>query len=349
MKKNEFNADFIIDGRFFTQKLTGVQRVGFELLNSLAKRKDVRVIVALPPDVADVCSEAENITYIKVGKFKGNLWEQCSLPRYCKKMGLPLLCTGNLAPILGKHYVIIHDVTFKEKHNYQEKKSWLRKIKFLTRCIIYRCRGVFTVSEFSADRIVHFYPRLKARPTVVYNGHEHVLRWKEEPLDGLPIDYYFSVGTTNPNKNFKYILDLAKANPDKQFIIAGKPIQEFTEYANNNGLENFRFLGYVTDGQMAWLYHHCRGFILPSVYEGFGIPPLEAIASGCRALYLSDIPVFREIYGGAAKYFDPLNYDETVSLGGETMTEEEAQELLSKYSWDKMTDTIVETIKRGQS
>lgn len=339
---NGDSKEIIVDGRFFTQKLTGVQRVGFELLKAFAEIESLKVIVALPPNAAVEQREEGNIRYVKVGKLKENLWEQWSLPRYCKKKRLPLLCTGNIAPILGKHYVIIHDVTFKEKHHYKEKKSWLLKITFLTRAIIYRCKCVFTISEFSADRIFHFYPRMKHRPVAIYLGHEHVYQWKEEPVENVPKDFYFSVGSTNPNKNFQYVLDLARANPDKQFIIAGKPTSQFTEYVEKNQLNNFRFLGYITDGQMAWLYKRCLGFILPSVYEGFGVPPLEAVASGCRALYLSDIPVFREIYGDTAKFFDPLDYEHLVTLNDKaTMSENHAQKLLEKCSWKNMAENIV--------
>lgn len=343
MSKRKLNLEnaIIIDGRFFTQKLTGVQRLGFELLKAFGELEDFKAIVALPPDAPDMPPQDGNISYVKVGKLKNNLWEQWTLPRYAKKAGLPLLCTGNFSPVLYKHFVILHDVTFKEKHDYKEKKSWLRKISFLVRAYIYKSKAVFTVSKFSADRIMHFYPKLKRRPVVIYSGYEHVLKWKEEEVKDVPDEFYFSVGTANPNKNFAYVLELAKANPDKNFIVAGKPIPQFTEYAEKNGVNNFRFLGYITDGQMAWLYKHCRGFILPSTYEGFGLPPLEAVASGCRALYLSDIPVFKEVYGDAARFFDPYDYENTVNLGGgRTMTDGQAQELLEKCSWKKMAETV---------
>ncbi len=343
MSKRKLNLEnaIIIDGRFFTQKLTGVQRLGFELLEAFKELEDFKAIVALPPDAPDMPPQDGNISYVKVGKLKNNLWEQWTLPRYAKKAGLPLLCTGNYSPILYKHFVILHDVRFKEKRDYKEKKSWLRKISFLVRAYIYKSKAVFTVSEFSADRIMHFYPKLKRRPVVIYSGYEHVLKWKEEEVKDVPDEFYFSVGTANLNKNFAYVLELAKANPDKNFIIAGNPVPKFTENAEKNGVNNFRFLGYITDGQMAWLYKHCRGFILPSTYEGFGLPPLEAVASGCRALYLSDIPVFKEVYGDAARFFDPYDYENTVNLGGgRTMTDGQAQELLEKCSWKKMAETV---------
>ncbi len=100
------------------------------------------------------------------------------------------------------------------------------------------------------------------------------------------------------------------------------------------------FTGYVDDGQLAYLYRHCEGFILPSLYEGFGIPPLEALACGCRTLLLSDIPVFREVYGNVANFCDP--YDSaSVSLSDlKSAGEAETVALLRKFSWKNTADLI---------
>lgn len=353
MKKEKQSAEkkIAVNGRFFAPgRITGIQRVAIELLKVFATMKDLDVTVILPPDAPDLTSDAGNIRYVKTGKFTGTKWEQWSLPRYCRKLRLPLLSTGNLAPILyNRNDLILHDVIFKEKDGLGTPKKFVKNRRLATRAFIYRCKSVITVSEFSADRIMHFYPRLKERPCVARLGHEHVLKWGEEAVD-VSGEFYFSAGTTFRYKNFRYILELAKANPEKQFLVAGDPLKDFVAFIEQNGLKNFKFLGYVTNGQMAWLYRHCSGFIQPSLYEGFGMPPLEAIACGCRKLYLADIPVFREIYGGLARFFDGTDHENTVALDGkDTMTEEQAQKLLGECTWENMAQTVVSAmLRRGR-
>ncbi len=110
-------------------------------------------------------------------------------------------------------------------------------------------------------------------------------------------------------------------------------------------LKNVIFTDYVTDEQLKWLYENCYGFILPSLYEGFGMPPLEAAGAGCRRLYLSDIPVFREIYDGCAKFFNPNDYENTVNLKENLcISEEKFTTLFKKYSWRQTVETICNTI-----
>lgn len=340
-RKDSESVGLILNGRFFAQNMTGVQRAGLELLKAFAEMPELKITVALPPEAEMPELKLKNVNFMQFGKFKGNLWEQISLPKFCKKAGSPLLSTGNLSPVLNKNFVILHDVIFKEKRSFSGKKSWVRKMRALTRAFIYKSKAVFTVSDFSADRIMHFYPKLKSRPIVIYSGYEHVFEWPEETVPNIPEEFYFSIGTVNPNKNFAYVLHLAKHNPDKFFLVAGKPIKEFADLAEKNNLENFCFAGYLTDGQLAFLYRRCKGFILPSLYEGFGLPPLEAVALGCRALYLSDIPVFREIYGDTADYFNPYDFENPVELCADsTMTEEQANTLLSKYGWRKAAAKI---------
>ncbi|MDO5402470.1 MAG: glycosyltransferase, partial [Eubacteriales bacterium] len=90
------------------------------------------------------------------------------------------------------------------------------------------------------------------------------------------------------------------------------------------------------------MYKHCKAFIFPSFYEGFGIPPMEALCMGAP-IVISDIPVLRQIYKGAAHYINPCDF--AVKLDKLIMEETmPAQMVLSEYSWDKSAGQLVNVI-----
>ncbi len=326
--------EIIVDGLFLTEKMTGVQRFACEVLERLSQSGNISLYIALPKKAQIINKVPRGATVIRCGKLNGRLWEQICLPLFCKKKGMPLLCTGNIAPVRYKNkIVILHDVVFCED-SACSNKSWAFKIRTLVRAAIYRARAIYTVSQFSSGRIMHFYKGLKSSPRVLGAGWEHILDFKEEEVEGVPKDFYLTVGSNNPNKNFDYIKKLAADNPDKNFVVTGLGTQ-LQQGGATPPPANCRFAGYVSDGQLKWLYSHCKGYIFPSLYEGFGVPPLEAVACGCRNLFLSDIPPHREIYGGFAAFFDPSDYEHTVDLSRSfNLTDEMAGELLNAYSWD---------------
>lgn len=334
----------IVNGKFLAQRITGVQRACLEILKRLAQREDLDILVPMPPNAEIPKGDFGNCRFVKIGKFKGNLWEQISLPRFCKKKKLPLICLGSLAPVSYKSNLLLHDVTFREKTDFNDK-LWSLKYRILVRLIIYKSKTVFTVSEFSKDRIEFYYPKLKKPPVVTFNGYEHILNLSPEAVSGLPESFYLAVGSLNGNKNFKYILHLAKNNPDKNFVITGKINATFDEFIQKNKISNVFFTGYVEDSQLIYLYKKCIAFILPSLYEGFGLPPLEAIAAGCKSVFLSDISVFHEIYGKVASFFDPLDYEKTVDLSNPKIIDDgNRAALLEKYSWERSAQAIIDNI-----
>lgn len=347
ISQQEFNTEkkIVIDGRFFTDRLTGVQRTAWEIVNALSKRNDVKLIIALPKNANADLANFNNSVVEYVGKYKNNLWEQVSLVRYCKKKKLPLLCLCNLAPVFYKSYVVLHDLRIQDSKEYDNKKFRF-KFKALVRLYAYKAKKIFTVSEFSKERMLYHYPRLKNNmPIVITNGYEHINRLGEKEIEGLPSEFFLTVGSDLRHKNFEYILHLAKNNPSKFFVITGKQNTCYQKFTTETNLKNCFFTGYVSNEQLKWLYNRCEGFILPSLYEGFGIPPLEAVAAGCTKIYLSDIPVFREIYGDTANYFDPLDYENTVKLEeGKSVSDLEKAALLEKYSWKNAAEIIMNSI-----
>ena len=342
----------IVNGKFLSQKITGVQRFSLEILRHLSQYDDLSIRVAMPCDAEIPCGEFRNCIFDRFGTMKGAFWEQISLPKYCKKYKLPLLCFGNIAPFCYRSIVVLHDVLFNERsssNSHFNSRKWEIKYKLAVRSFIYSSRQIFTVSNFSRQRILHFYPKVKD-VKVICNGHEHVLQFVPEQVSDIPDEFYLSVGSNAFSKNFRYVLELAKANPSLNFVIVGKRSTIYDDFLQKNKIENCFFTGYINDAQLVWLYKNCKGFILPSFYEGFGIPPLEAIAMGCRNIFLSDIPVFREIYDGCATFFDPYDVTNLVDLESPTVcSSNNYEELLNKYTWENAAAILHDYIANSVS
>lgn len=343
-----------VNGLFLTNKITGIERYSCEVTKALSFFPQVKTVVVMPKGTkVPKDMQGLNIEFVEAGKRDGFFFEQITLPRFMKKHGkAPLLNMAMGAPVCYKNnFLTVHDVAFKERLSCLGKK-WSFMQSLLLRLHVYKAKAIFTVSEFSASRIKYFYKKLKVAPTVVYPGIEHVLPECALPLEGLPEEFYFSSSSVHPNKNFQYVLALAKNNPDKFFVISGKKRFNFDEYMRENDIKNCIFTGYVSEENLMWLYSHCKGFILPSLYEGFGITPLEALAAGCKKLYLSDIPVFREVYKDVAEFFDPNDYVSTVQLNSEYGIgggADAKDSFIKRFSWGNVAAAIAERIAHNNN
>lgn len=150
----------------------------------------------------------------------------------------------------------------------------------------------------------------------------------------------------SPQKNFVWIMEVAKRNPQCQFVITGKA-EGFTHLgADDLKTDNLHFTGYLKDGEIKSLMQHCRAFIHPAIYEGFGIPPLEAMSCGAE-LILSPATCLPEVYEKSAHYIDPYNYDVDLdALLKEPI--EDSQKILDKYDWAKEAEKLYEVLKEIQ-
>ena len=112
------------------------------------------------------------------------------------------------------------------------------------------------------------------------------------------------------------------------------------------GPGNVQYISFPSDEMLCTLYNRAECFVYPSLSEGFGIPLLEAIASGCP-LCISDIPVFHEVAGDAATYFDPYSVhtiqealDACLHSGRTAELEERQQKRLARFSWDRCAESM---------
>lgn len=186
--------------------------------------------------------------------------------------------------------------------------------------------------------------------TVIPNAWQHYERigYDEDALSTYSLkknNYYFSMCSLEPNKNFKWIAEEAKNNADMTFAVAGSINRKvFSEGLGFELPPNMKLLGFVSDEEAKTLMRDCRAFLFPTFYEGFGIPPLEAISAGAKQVVVSDTQVMHEIFGDGVIYVDPSNYNIELSDFPE-ISETRISELLKKYSWKKSAETLLKLLQ----
>lgn len=340
---------YVINGRFLGMRMTGVQRFAYEVVAELDRiAEPEKYEIAVPSNVKTV-PVLKNIKIVYFGKLKNLLWEHFSFPLYViRKKAIPLnLC--NTAPLLKPGIATIHDMKVFAHPEFFSKKFVLW-YKILFGNIARRSSIIITVSKFSKQEIVKYLKVDEKRVLVLANGWQHLEKVVCD--DGIlkrnnveKNDYFFSMSSMDPNKNFKWIADVAKKNPTQKFVIAGGVnAKVFSRNFEFETPENMIFLGYVSDGEAKALMQNCKAFLFPSFYEGFGIPPLEALSTGAQVV-VSDVPVMHEIFGNTVHYISPndLNVDLEGIMKGAV---DSPKLVLEKYSWEKNGKMLLDVLKK---
>lgn len=333
----------IINGRFLTQKITGVQRYAREIVAELDKiiEKD-EIEIAIPPETVDVPAY-QNIKVLRVGSFHNRLWEHISFPWYVTKQGGISLNLCNVAPLINPGIVCIHDVKVKATPQFFSKK-FLLWYELLFWNATRRAKKIITVSEFSKSEIIKYYDVKPEKVIVIPNGWQHFERiaYDENTLSKYNLsqyDYYFAMSSLEPNKNFKWIAETAQNNPKENFVIAGSINEKV--FADGLGFErpdNMKLIGYVSDEEAKTLMRDCKAFLFPSFYEGFGIPPLEAMSAGAKRIIVSDIPVMHEIFGDSVDYV----CTSCISNGSNYCIK---PHVLNLFNWHKSAQKLIKELK----
>lgn len=309
-----------INGRFLGQSTSGVQRYAREVIQALdsqlsekAESENDLVVELLAPPNAQSSLPLKSIRTRKVGTMNGHAWEQFVLPLYARG-GLISLC--NTGPVLKKkHIVCIHDVNTR---NYPHSYSFaFRTFYHLLQPALGRsARTITTVSNHSAGDLDRYGICKRGKVAVAPNGHEHALKWQASHSEATRAaagpDTIVLMGSNIPHKNVGLILGMAKKLKGAGFRIAVIGNMDRHVY-NNSALEtaasNVSWLGRISDDEFAALLRDSLCLAFPSFVEGFGLPPLEAMAIGCPVV-VSDTASMPEVCGDAALYASPYNPEE---------------------------------------
>jgi glycosyltransferase involved in cell wall biosynthesis len=306
-----------LNGRFLSQPMTGVQRFSTEITAAIdrliAEDGWPETIILTPgPAVSNGCKGAasyQHLLFRVVGKMRGHIWEQIELPRATR--GGILVSLGNTAPLLcgRRQVVVIHDASvFDTPESYSLKfRIWY---KALQRALAWRDVRIVTVSEFSRKRIATCLGIDPARINVIHEGADHILR---VPPDMGTLERYalhrgmfaLVVGSRVAHKNFESLHQAAVALKRRGMVMAVAGASDPNVYRNvlSSSLAAARELGRVSDEELRMLYENASCLLFPSRYEGFGLPPIEAMACGCPVIAARGGAV-EEICDDGALYFD---------------------------------------------
>ena len=259
--------------------------------------------------------------------------------------------------------VTIHDVFHLAHYN---TLSTGQKVyaKLMYQKAVHSSDIIFTVSETSKNEIIKYTQVAADKIKVVYNGIDFlqfntVLSQadKNKVLDKYNIHFPFVlfVGNVKPHKNLRnalfgfktYLLNNNATSTDTKFVIVGRRDGFITGDTQLETIvqdpvlkEHVHFTGWVQHEDLPALYQTAKAFVFPSFYEGFGFPPLEAMAAGCPVIS-SNTSCMPEIYGEAALYFNPANTNEIGAVIHRVLNDQEVRNNLiinglvqsKKYNW----------------
>ena len=212
----------------------------------------------------------------------------------------------NLPPVGTLHRLVtVHDLNYLYGRN--AFSTWRHQRR--TQALMNRTDHLVAISRHTANDVKQHldWPR---DITVIYNGARSFVASPRQALpgwsDGAIAPFLFHLSRMSPSKNPQAIIDLARVWPEMTFVLCGPPSDDAKKLKATVQLPNLQFHLGITDAQKAWAYANCTGFLFPSLTEGFGLPPIEAMHFG-KPVFLARRTCLPEIGGDAAEYFDDFD------------------------------------------
>ena len=356
--------------RFGYDKNTGLPlRVGsaefaFRLIKEFAKEKSHFFIYTPVEPSKDLPRETNSFKYI-VFKSK-KLWTMLGLSKkiYKDKNNLDVFFSPtHYLPLFSvvPSVVSIFDLSYLKYPELFKKKD-LYQLKIWGRYSIKRAKAVITISESSKNAIIEEYKLASDKVHVVYPGIKELINNREINMTdlqkkyGIKKNFILFVGTIQPRKNIARMVEAISQIPELELIVVGKKGWQYEGILDSPrkfGVENrVKFLEFVPDEELSELYKNAICFVLPSLYEGFGLPILEAMKYGCPVV-TSNTSSLPEAGGDAALYFDPEDSSDIAEKIKKLLSDDKLREDMiekgykqaKKFSWEKAAKETLHVLK----
>jgi glycosyltransferase involved in cell wall biosynthesis len=272
----------------------------------------------------------------------------------------PLLYFGNI--VTTTHDTTMYSFVRRGTTPLPLYKAKMGLYRFLVWWSHRKSKHIFVPTQTVASEFIELQPFTRKKIVVTLEASEPAMAGKAQKPATVDGDFILYVGTAFPHKNlFKMIEgleELVKQHPSLKLVITGKREEkhaaELIAWAKQRPIyKNLIFPGFVSDAELKWLYEHCQAYVFASLSEGFGLPPLEAMAQGAPVVS-SNASVMPEVYGEAAHYFDARDPKDMAAKVHEVITDsklrseliKKGHEQLKKYSWRKMAEETLAVYKQ---
>jgi len=364
-----------IDARFYGADSKGLGRYVQKLIENLEKiylrkKNDDRdqFFVFLKSETYNkYCPKNKNFHKVLADYKWYGFSEQIKFPILLSKYKLDLVHFPNFI-------VTIHDLILLHFPTTRGTtlNPFLYRLKFLAYKIIIKnaikkSKKIITVSKFTKKDILKNYPLINSdKIYITYEScDKNKLKVKKNDVlskYGIIKPYILYVGNAYPHKNLEGLVSAwnvfkKKDNQEFKLVLVGKEdyfYKRLKRFVKEKGIENVIFSGFVSDVDLYDIYKNSEAYIFPSLYEGFGLPPLEAMQNGIPVIS-SNHQCMKEILEGAAHYFNAKDNDSIVQAIEKITTDEKMRNTLikrgylqvKKYSWEEMAKKTLEIYKNG--
>lgn len=351
----------------------GLGRYCFELSKAIYELKEIEIKIVIRYEDREKFNFAEEEDLIIVKDIESsknrNYYEQFVLPKEVeKKYGDAIIHYPDImAPILSKNKVVItvHDMAFRSVKGAFTFKSTVWK-NFIMHLSIKKADKVVVITDFTKSEVERYYPNYISKVGTIYNGFNNfandninLKNINKEILDLTSKKFLLTVSTISPRKNMDGLIkafNKIKEKTDLNLVVAGKKgwlYEDVFRIVDELSIGDRVIFTYeVNDDELKYLYKNAYLLVYPSFYEGFGLPPLEAMSYGipCVVSNSTSIP---EVVGDAAILVDPYSIDDISSkilmlINDKEKTnqlKERGYLRLEKFSWEKCANETIKVYK----